>query len=439
MKIERTISGMMGKGSISHNERKFIAENVDATRTVRNEVLISDKLNDVYHELFDDALERYNAKQKRNDRKIQDYYEHIRTSKQEKLFHEVIFQIGNKDDTECFTEEGNLAKQALLEFAQDFQKRNPQFRVFGIFLHLDEATPHLHIDFVPYTTGSKRGLDTRVSMKQALASRGFIGKGKENTECNQWIKSEKEELAKVAEKYGIIWRHEDIHREHLSVLDFKKQMRSKEVAELEKKSEMLQEQNEIYQEVSDQFETQIDQLEQDIRGKQEERDKAITEAETAQKKADRQEKRLDKATQMTNNIQQYSGEFYKPVDELLPEADFLESAKSYRENKAKPKFAKLQNLLYSAYRAYLDIKDQLKRLQNRYDMLERSNHTLAEKNQDLTEDNMVLRDKVADLLRLKRVIGEDRADSIIMTERQREIAERNARKKHRRVLDIGAR
>ena len=439
MKIERTISGMMGKGSISHNERKFIAENVDATRTVRNEVLISDKLNDVYHELFDDALERYNAKQKRNDRKIQDYYEHIRTSKQEKLFHEVIFQIGNKDDTECFTEEGNLAKQALLEFAQDFQKRNPQFRVFGIFLLLDEATPHLHIDFVPYTTGSKRGLDTRVSMKQALASRGFIGKGKENTECNQWIKSEKEELAKVAEKYGIIWRHEDIHREHLSVLDFKKQMRSKEVAELEKKSEMLQEQNEIYQEVSDQFETQIDQLEQDIRGKQEERDKAITEAETAQKKADRQEKRLDKATQMTNNIQQYSGEFYKPVDELLPEADFLESAKSYRENKAKPKFAKLQNLLYSAYRAYLDIKDQLKRLQNRYDMLERSNHTLAEKNQDLTEDNMVLRDKVADLLRLKRVIGEDRADSIIMTERQREIAERNARKKHRRVLDIGAR
>ncbi len=439
MKIERTISGMMGKGSISHNERKFIAENVDAARTVRNEVLISDKLNDVYHELFDDALERYNAKQKRNDRKIQDYYEHIRTSKQEKLFHEVIFQIGNKDDTECFTEEGNLAKQALLEFAQDFQKRNPQFRVFGIFLHLDEATPHLHIDFVPYTTGSKRGLDTRVSMKQALASRGFIGKGKENTECNQWIQSEKEELAKVAEKYGIIWRHEDIHREHLSVLDFKKQMRSKEVAELEKKSEMLQEQNEIYQEVSDQFETQIDQLEQDIRGKQEERDKAITEAETAQKKADRQEKRLDKATQMTNNIQQYSGEFYKPVDELLPEADFLESAKSYRENKAKPKFAKLQNLLYSAYRAYLDIKDQLKRLQNRYDMLERSNHTLAEKNQDLTEDNMVLRDKVADLLRLKRVIGEDRADSIIMTERQREIAERNARKKHRRVLDIGAR
>ena len=436
MTIERTISGMMGKGSISHNERKFVAENVDVTRTIYNEVMVSDNLKDVYHELFDNALERYNAKQKRNDRKIQDYYEHIRTSKQEKLFHEVIFQIGNKDDTGCFSEEGNLAKQALLEFAEDFQKRNPQFRVFGCYLHMDEATPHLHIDFVPYTTESKRGLDTRVSMKQALASRGFIGKGKDNTECNQWIESEKEELAKVAEKYGIIWRHEDIHREHLSVLDFKKQMRSKEVAELDKKSEMLQEQNEVYQEVSERFETQIDQLELDIREKQEERDKAIAEAETVQKKADRQEKRLDKITQMTDNIQQYSGEFYKPVDELLPEADFLESAKSYRENKAKPKFAKLQNLLYSADRAYLDIKDQLIRLQNRYDMLERSNHTLAERNQELTEDNMLLRDKAADLLRLKHVIGEDRADSIIMTERQREITERNTRKKHRRVLDI---
>lgn len=156
---------MIGKGSIAHNERKFIAENVDAARTIRNVVLQSENVKDVYHELFDKAIERYNAKQKRKDRKIEDYYEHIRTGKQEKVFHEAIFQIGNKDDTGCLSREGQIARLALLDFAKGFQKRNPQFQVFGIYLHMDEATPHLHIDFVPYVTGSKRGPDTRVSMK----------------------------------------------------------------------------------------------------------------------------------------------------------------------------------------------------------------------------------------------------------------------------------
>lgn len=240
MIMERTISGMVGKGSIAHNERKFIAENVDQARSIQNLVLVSDNIKDVYHELFDGALERYNAKQKRNDRKMTDYYEHIRTGKQEKLFHEVIFQIGNKDDCGCFSQEGQIARLALLEFAKGFQERNPQFRVFGSYLHMDEATPHLHIDFVPYTTESKRGLDTRVSMKQALASRGFIGKGKSDTEYNQWIESEKAELAKVAERYEIIWKHENTHREHLSVLDFKKEMRTQEVEELEYVKECLE-------------------------------------------------------------------------------------------------------------------------------------------------------------------------------------------------------
>ena len=201
MEMKRTISGMIGKGSIAHNERKFIAENVDADRTIRNVVLQSENVKDVYHELFDKAIERYNAKQKRKDRKIEDYYEHIRTGKQEKVFHEAIFQIGNKDDTGCLSREGQIARLALLDFAKDFQKRNPQFRVFGIYLHMDEATPHLHIDFVPYITGSKRGPDTRVSMKQALASRGFVGKGRENTEYNQWMESEK----KTGEDCRKIW------------------------------------------------------------------------------------------------------------------------------------------------------------------------------------------------------------------------------------------
>ena len=95
------------------------------------------------------------------------------------------------------SENGQLARQVLDEYYRGFQERNPQLRVFSAHLHLDEATPHLHIDFIPYVTGSKRGLDTRVSLKQALSSLGFKGGSRSETELNQWVQSEKEKLAMV--------------------------------------------------------------------------------------------------------------------------------------------------------------------------------------------------------------------------------------------------
>ena len=119
--------------------------------------------------MFDDAVERYNAKQTRADRCIDDYYEKIRTGKQEKLFKEVIFQVGKMENMSSVSEDGQLAAKVLDEFMLSFQERNPNLKVFSAHLHMDEATPHLHVDFIPYITGSKRGLDTRVSLKQALA------------------------------------------------------------------------------------------------------------------------------------------------------------------------------------------------------------------------------------------------------------------------------
>ena len=110
-------------------------------------------------------MERYNEG-KRNDRKITDYYEKIRQGKQEKLFHEVIFQIGDSKDMVVGTEEGELVVKVLDEYMKDFQKRNLTLREFNCYLHLDEATPHLHIDFVPYVSDWKgKGMNTRVSLK----------------------------------------------------------------------------------------------------------------------------------------------------------------------------------------------------------------------------------------------------------------------------------
>ena len=132
----------------------IITENVDPDRVQLNICYQNENLKEVYKELFDDAVERYNTG-KRKDRKITNYYEKIRQGKQEKLFHKVIFQIGNREDMAVRTEAGNLAVNVLDEYVKDFQKRNPTLRVFSCYLHQDETTPHLHIDFIPYVTGWK--------------------------------------------------------------------------------------------------------------------------------------------------------------------------------------------------------------------------------------------------------------------------------------------
>ena len=161
----------------------------------------NDDLKQIYHEIFDEALAAYNAKKKKTRDKITDYYEHIRQGKQEKLFHEAIFQIGNLEDCGCGSPGGERAAAALKEFAESFQERNPHLRVFNMVLHMDEATPHLHVDFIPVATEQSRGLSTRVSMKQALKQQGFEGQGRKQTEWNAWMEREKAALKEIAQAH----------------------------------------------------------------------------------------------------------------------------------------------------------------------------------------------------------------------------------------------
>lgn len=231
--MERTISMMVGKGSLNHNNRMFTAKNVDAERSKCNQVYVKESIKKVYHALFDEALEAYNSKQTRSDRRINNYYEKIRTGKQEKLFHELIVQIGNRDDTNCNMLESVYAQSALEDYMLGFQERNPNLRVFNAVMHLDEETPHLHIDYVPFSTGNKRGLSTKVSLKGALKAQGFVGTGRFDTEWKRWVESEKQCLAEIMERYQMEWMQKGTHEKHLSVYDFEKKMRKAEVAELE--------------------------------------------------------------------------------------------------------------------------------------------------------------------------------------------------------------
>jgi len=228
---------MSGDGVVAHNRRTYFAENVDPTRTHLNIEYCYTPIEQAYHKLFDEALAEFNAKQKRKDRCIENYYEKIRDGKQEKNFYEVIFQIGNKDDMGAAGENAELAKTVLDKFYRSFLERNPQLHVYSAHLHMDEATPHLHIDFIPFTTGSKRGLSTRVSLKHALADQGITGEGRSLTERDLWVQKEKEALAELMLEHGIEWEQKGEHREHLSVLEFKREQRTQELIELTQQTE----------------------------------------------------------------------------------------------------------------------------------------------------------------------------------------------------------
>ena len=332
--MKRTISAMVGKGSVNHNSRKFKAANVDGERTCQNIDYCNENIKDVYHQLFDDALERYNAKQTRDDRRIENYYEKIRSGKQEKPFHELILQIGDKDNMGATTENGELAKQVLDEYFQHFQERNPSLRVFSAHLHMDEATPHLHIDFVPFTTGSKRGLDTRVSLKQALATLGFKGGTRGMTEWNQWVQAEKQALAEVMERHGIEWEQKGTHEKHLSVLDFEKKQRAEEVEQLN------------------------------------------AEIESAKKDLKAVEKQLNQTVPKLKSAEKLAADFPDDVDKLLPEAGALESAKTYREKKAKPVLEKAVRLIKSLHHSLMDLRGENAHLKSQASSLEKENSAL---------------------------------------------------------------
>lgn len=233
--LERSISFTKGTGSTNHNDRVFLTENVDKDRVQFNITYCNEKIEDAYHKLFDESLEKFNERQTRADRRIENYYEKIRTGKQENPFEEVIVQIGDKDNMGATTKNGQLAMKILDEYMKGFAERNPYMYVYSAHLHMDEATPHLHIDFIPFTTDSKRGLETRVSLKAALQKQGFNGGTRSCTERNEWYESEKVALSKIMLEHGIVWEQKGTHEKHKSVSEFKKQKRVEEVEALEEK------------------------------------------------------------------------------------------------------------------------------------------------------------------------------------------------------------
>ena len=417
--LKRTISFMTGKGSLNHNSRKFHAKNTDPNRTHWNVEYCNEDIKDVYHELFDDALKRYNDKQTRKDRKIDDYYEKIRSGKQEKLFHEVIIQIGDKDNMGSETMEGQLAAKILDEYMKGFQERNPTLRVFAAHLHLDEATPHLHIDFIPYVTGSKRGLDTRVSLKQALSSLGFKGGSRSETELNQWVQSEKEKLAMVMRENEIEWEQKGTHETHLSVLDYKKKVREQEVEELTEHKKLL--------------EHNLHDISECVNEIQKEKEQVEKERETVIQKTEVLEKRFSALNSKAGLVDSHAREYGYYPEEWLPEAGTLESAKSYRK-RIFPLVKKVANMIQALYSKCLDLKNKNQKLSDRNLDLENRVDRLREEISVIKKENVALLNVAYDMDRVVAVLGENKVKEAI--EVAKHLEQTNAKRKiKKRCID----
>ncbi len=392
----------MGKGSVAHNSRQFKAANVDPERTSLNRRYCNRNIKKVYEELFGEALEKYNAKQTRSDRKIKNYYEKIRTSKQEKPFTELVMQIGNHEDTNAQSEFGAKAVEILDEYMKGFQERNPHLRVFSAYMHMDESTPHLHIDFVPFTTGSKRGLETRVSLKSALAQQGITGGTKYETEWSVFTRREKEQLAEIMERHGIGWKQLDTHEEHLSVLDYKKKMRTQEVEELSTELEALQESKES--------------VEEDIADARERYD-ALTDA-------------LGTMKNTVERVETEVSKYYVGQEWRTPEPKGLMSAKTYKEKLVDPFVKKLKDVIATFISKFLDLTREYQRVKDQLWRARNDNEKLANRNRALQKES-------DELKLIKGELGSEQYEEIldiayqrIEDEEQRQEQARQAKQKN---------
>jgi uncharacterized protein (UPF0335 family) len=208
--------------NLGHNNREFIANNVDVIRIEKNIVYVQEDIRDVYNELFGEALETYNAKQTRNDRKIKDYLTHIAEGKREEAFYEIVVQFGDSINAPVGSENGKLATKLLDEYIHGFQQRNPNLRVFNAVTHLDETSPHIHINFIPfYTEERKNSLSRGVSMRAALDEQGFTNHNWKLNSLVEWEESEFKVLEKILNKHGLKRDVKNATHAHLSVEGYK--------------------------------------------------------------------------------------------------------------------------------------------------------------------------------------------------------------------------
>lgn len=225
------VSFSQNKGNLSHNERKFYTNNIDIDRSKDNLQFYSLSVEEAYKEYFGNAIDEYNRTQKRKDRlkSVDKYLFELRENEHkkgaEKPFYEIVVQIGDKNTCNILNnkEQAENAKNILIEYVKGWQDRNPNLRVFNATIHMDETTPHLHLDYIPVATGYKQGLKVRNSLSKALECQGLgKGVGRNDNASIRWQKQEREVIKDLAINHGFEIEEKGVDRPHLSVSEYKR-------------------------------------------------------------------------------------------------------------------------------------------------------------------------------------------------------------------------
>lgn len=225
------VSFSQNKGNLSHNERKFYTNNIDIDRSKDNLQFYSLSVEEAYKEYFGNAIDEYNRTQKRKDRlkSVDKYLFELRENEHkkgaEKPFYEIVVQIGDKNTCNILNnkEQAENAKNVLIEYVKGWQVRNPNLRVFNATIHMDETTPHLHLDYIPVATGYKQGIKVRNSLSKALECQGLgKGVGRNDNASIRWQKQEREVIKDLAINHGFEIEEKGVDRPHLSVSEYKR-------------------------------------------------------------------------------------------------------------------------------------------------------------------------------------------------------------------------
>ena len=405
MSMSVSVKKATNKTNINHNNRtmndkeKEKNTHIDSERSHENKYLVQKDLRELYQDEFGQALENYNAKQKRKDRKIDDYFKHIQSSKKTSLQQEMIIQVGDKDDFSS-KEDFDKANEILEEWFLEFEERNPNLKVYNAVIHNDEASPHMHLNFVPVASDYKRGLEKQVSFDRAITQQdSTLNKTRP---FDDWREKEVQSLEALLKERGI-------ERKLVGTNKYKDVNEYKEKKDLEQEIALLQDEVLVHKAElinlemeSENVQTDLKNIEQNIKYKKNE---LLSYTEQVPNKLDinpkKQMKNVEVPTGEKNfwGIEKMTTEKRPTGKIILPENEFKELM-NFAQHTSKLK-KQLEKVLST------DLADEVRTVSERYQTVKNENQQLKDENSKLKRKNNELHSEVDSLKVIMRTLQQD--------------------------------
>lgn len=375
-----TVSIAKGRGYLNHNDRsidRVSEKSWDPELSRKNVICRNIPIEDAYEQLFGKALNEYNQRQidvNHPERQIKNYYEHISRSKQEKPFYEFVVAFGNMNDKD--TDIYPSLQRCLDEYITNFDKRNPNFKVFQKIVHLDEkGIDHAHLDFIPVSTHNKRGLSVKNSFRGALKEMGYTGK----TAFLDWRQSEEKYMAEILERHGLEFERGSGRDEHLNVRQYQAEAR----------------------EINRLAQQKLKNMELPSIPEPEIKTNPITKSESvklSKAEFDKIKQVIDYQQTQITSLEAQKSDLSAKLKNVESKLDIARKKPYMRENETLTQNLEIEsNLSEELTKKYENLNNQYIDLFKGYKKLEKENNSLHKENNDLKKENSSLFKKIREL------------------------------------------